>query len=60
MKSTHSRDSEQVAYLDLLIAEITTDAQGSDEQLWAFLQAIQAAPSSIRRVRRWPRTAVIR
>jgi hypothetical protein len=27
--------------LDLLIAEITTDAYGDDEQLWSFLQALQ-------------------
>ena len=30
-----------MADLDLLIAEITTDAYGDDEQLWAFLQALR-------------------
>jgi len=39
MKKTN-RDSE-LAYLDELIGEITTDANGEDEQLWAFRQAFE-------------------
>jgi hypothetical protein len=39
MKKTN-RDSE-LAYLDKLIDEITTDANGEDEQLWAFRQAFE-------------------
>ena len=39
MKMTN-RDSE-LAYLDGLIDEITTDANGEDEQLWAFRQAFE-------------------
>jgi hypothetical protein len=39
MKKTN-RDSE-LAYLDELIDEITTDANGEDEQLWAFRQAFE-------------------
>jgi len=45
MKKTN-RDRE-LAYLDELIDEITTDANGEDEQLWAFRQAFDddvAAP----------------
>ena len=41
MRRTQSRDGKHVADLDQLIAEITTDANGDDEQLWAFLQALQ-------------------
>jgi hypothetical protein len=41
MKRANSREGERVADLDLLIAEITTDAYGDDEQLWSFLQALQ-------------------
>ena len=33
--------SKQMADLDLLIVEITTDAHGDDEQLWSFLRALQ-------------------
>lgn len=39
MKETN-RDSE-LAYLDELIDEITTDANGEDEQLWAFRQSFE-------------------
>lgn len=39
MKKTN-RGSE-LAYLDELINEITTDANGEDEQLWAFRQAFE-------------------
>ena len=31
----------ELAYLDELIEEITTDANGEDEQLWAFRQAFE-------------------
>lgn len=41
MKRTNSPEGERVADLDQLVAEITTDAYGDDEQLWAFLQTIQ-------------------
>ena len=41
MKRADSLESERAADLDLLIAEITTDAHGDDEQLWSFLQALQ-------------------
>jgi len=32
----------ELAYLDELIDEITTDANGADEQLWAFRQAFES------------------
>jgi hypothetical protein len=35
------RDEETLADLDELIAEITTDAYGDDEKLWAFRQAFE-------------------
>jgi tetratricopeptide (TPR) repeat protein len=35
------RDDNTLADLDELIAEITTDAYGDDEQLWAFRQAFE-------------------
>lgn len=41
MNRANGREGERVADLDQLVAEITTDAYGDDEQLWAFLQAIQ-------------------
>ncbi|MGB5450673.1 MAG: hypothetical protein WBN00_01140 [Sedimenticolaceae bacterium] len=41
MKKPDSDDSEPTAGLDPLIEEITTDAYGDDEQLWAFLQAFE-------------------
>lgn len=35
------RTSQELAYLDELIEEITTDANGETEQLWAFRQALE-------------------
>ncbi|MBI1792286.1 MAG: tetratricopeptide repeat protein [Acidobacteria bacterium] len=35
------RDRAGLAYLDELIEEIAVDANGEDEQLWAFLQALE-------------------
>ncbi len=42
------KSADELAQLDALIEEITTDAYGEDEQLWAFRQAIKdnvAVPS---------------
>ena len=33
------KTAAELEYLDELIEEITTDANGEDEQRWAFLQA---------------------
>ncbi len=41
MKKTDSNDGKHTAGPDELIAEITTDAHGDDEQLWAFHQAFE-------------------
>jgi hypothetical protein len=41
VKRMNNNDCEYVAELVQLIAEITTDAHGDDEQLWAFRHAIQ-------------------
>jgi hypothetical protein len=39
--SQSQRDKRDLAALDDLIAEITVDAYGEDEQLWAFLQEFE-------------------
>ncbi len=41
MKKTANDDGKHAAGPDPLIAEITVDAHGDDEQLWAFLQAFR-------------------
>jgi hypothetical protein len=39
--SRAGRDSEKLADLDELVQQITDDAQGDDEQLWAFRRAFE-------------------
>lgn len=41
LKNRKSRSSRELAILDELIEDITTDAYGEDEQLWAFWQAFE-------------------
>jgi hypothetical protein len=53
MKHLHCDDQAQ-AMLDALIEEITVDAHGDDETLWAFRQALEdkhRCPA--RRLRDW-------
>jgi len=39
MATRNRKDGEKLEALDKMIAEITVDADGDDEQLWAFRQA---------------------
>lgn len=41
MKQRSSKDPKKLDALDEMIAEITVDAYGDDEQLWAFRQAFE-------------------
>ncbi|MDZ7761681.1 MAG: hypothetical protein U5L00_15670 [Desulfovermiculus sp.] len=41
MSSRSPNEDNELNALDVMIAEITVDAYGDDEQLWAFHQAIE-------------------
>jgi len=41
MGTSSNKDGKELEALDKLIEEITVDAYGDDEQLWAFRQAFE-------------------
>ena len=51
--SRAGRDDKKLADLDELIEEITVDAYGDDEQLWAFRQAFEDNAWEENREERW-------
>mgnify|MGYP003561695381 CR=1 FL=1 len=41
MSTRSPKEGKKIQELDSLVAEITVDAYGDDEQLWAFRQAFE-------------------